>query len=151
MSLGNSIFQARKNSGMSQEDVAQKLDVSRQTISKWETGETIPDLAQAKRLAALYRLSLDALTQFDTQLQQVRQAIASISEEKQREIDWTAVWAQQYPVLSTYRQQVCTQKYERSLGALLAQLKAEYGYNDLDAMLVLKDILGHMWTDSKAE
>lgn len=36
MSLGNSLFNARKKKGLSQEDVAQKLQISRQTISKWE-------------------------------------------------------------------------------------------------------------------
>lgn len=38
MSLGRHLFQARKQSGLSQEAVAEKLGVSRQTISKWETG-----------------------------------------------------------------------------------------------------------------
>lgn len=38
MSLGNSLFNARKKSGMSQEEVAERLGVSRQTISKWELG-----------------------------------------------------------------------------------------------------------------
>ena len=51
MNLGNSLFHARKRRGLSQEDVAEKLGVSRQTISKWETGETIPDIRQCKRLA----------------------------------------------------------------------------------------------------
>ena len=37
MNLGNSLFHARKRRGLSQEDVAEKLGVSRQTISKWET------------------------------------------------------------------------------------------------------------------
>ena len=46
MNLGNSLFHARKRRGFSQEDVAEKLGVSRQTISKWETGETIPDIRQ---------------------------------------------------------------------------------------------------------
>ena len=44
MNLGNNLFQARKKAGMSQEEVAEKLGVSRQTISKWETDETIPDI-----------------------------------------------------------------------------------------------------------
>ncbi len=38
MNLGNNLFQARRNVGLSQEIVAEKLGVSRQTISKWETG-----------------------------------------------------------------------------------------------------------------
>ena len=61
MNLGNSLFQARKKSGFSQEDVAEKLGVSRQTVSKWETSETLPDIQQSKKLAVLYHLSLDEL------------------------------------------------------------------------------------------
>ena len=61
MTLGNSLSAARKKSGMSQEEVAERLGVSRQTISKWETDETLPDIRQTKTLAGLYRLSLDDL------------------------------------------------------------------------------------------
>ena len=61
MGLGNNLFNARKKKGMSQEAVAEKLGVSRQTISKWETDETLPDIRQSKRLAVLYDLSLDEL------------------------------------------------------------------------------------------
>ena len=46
--LGNSLYNARKKSGLSQENVAEKLGVSRQTVSKWETNETLPDIRQAK-------------------------------------------------------------------------------------------------------
>ncbi len=53
MSLGNSLFNARKKSGLSQEEVAEKLGVSRQTISKWELDETLPDIRQAKKLSSL--------------------------------------------------------------------------------------------------
>ena len=58
MKLGESLSNARKKSGLSQEEVAEKLGVSRQTISKWETDETLPDLRQSKKLALLYHLSL---------------------------------------------------------------------------------------------
>lgn len=37
MNLGNNLYHARKKKGLSQEDVAEKIGVSRQTISKWET------------------------------------------------------------------------------------------------------------------
>ena len=42
-SLGNSLYNARKSKGLTQEEVAEKLGVSRQTISKWELDETLPD------------------------------------------------------------------------------------------------------------
>ena len=45
--------------------VAEKLGVSRQTISKWETDETLPDIRQSKNLAVLYGLSLDELIDWD--------------------------------------------------------------------------------------
>lgn len=41
MSLGNSLYNARKKSGLSQEAVAEKLGISRQTVSKWETGVSL--------------------------------------------------------------------------------------------------------------
>ena len=53
MDLGNNLFHARKRRGLSQEDVAQRLGVSRQTVSKWETGETVPDIRKSKKMAAL--------------------------------------------------------------------------------------------------
>ena len=65
MRLGNSLFHARKRCGLSQEEVAEKLGVSRQTISKWETDETLPDIRQSKRMAVLYHVSLDELIDFD--------------------------------------------------------------------------------------
>lgn len=48
MSLGNNLFKARKKVGLSQEVVAERLGISRQTVSKWETDETIPDIYQSK-------------------------------------------------------------------------------------------------------
>ena len=45
MEIGNKINQLRKLSGMTQEQLAEKLNVSRQTISKWESDSTSPDLA----------------------------------------------------------------------------------------------------------
>ena len=46
MIIGNKINQLRKLAGMTQEEVAEKLGVSRQTISKWEAGTTMPDLVK---------------------------------------------------------------------------------------------------------
>ena len=148
MNLGNSLSAARKKSGLSQEEVAEKLGVSRQTISKWELDETLPDIRQSKRLAVLYHLSLDELIDFDVELQEIRQAIDSSSPERDRQVDWTKLWAQKYPVLAAYPQQVRAGDYTAGLQAMLDRLKREQGYSDLDAFLVLKDILGRMWTQA---
>lgn len=88
MNLGDHLFQARKKKGLSQENVAEKLGVSRQTVSKWELNETLPDIRQAKSMATLYGLTLD-------------------------------------------------------------ELQKQYGYTDLNAMLVLKDILAAVWKNKQ--
>ena len=72
MNLGNSLFHARKRCGLSQEDVAEKLGISRQTVSKWETDETIPDIRQSKKMAALYKISLDELIEFDVDVKEIQ-------------------------------------------------------------------------------
>ena len=149
MSLGNSLFNARKKAGLSQEEVAEKLGVSRQTSSKWERDETLPDIQQSKKLSRLYHLTLDELIDFDVELKEIEQAIDSISEEKQKKIDWTGLYGKKYPVLVTYQKQVDIDGYAERIRELLDSLKTRYGYNDLDAMLVLKDILFHTWNVKK--
>lgn len=149
MSLGNSFFNARKRSGLSQEEVAEKLGVSRQTISKWELDETLPDIQQSKRLSNLYHLTLDELIDFDIDVKEIEQIIEKTSEEVEQKIDWTNVWGKKYPVLTTYQEKVEIDDYAVRIRELLDSLKKRYGYNDLDAMLVLKDILSHVWNSKK--
>lgn len=62
MELGNKILELRKKANLSQEQLAEKIKVTRQTISKWELGETTPDIKQAKELSKLFNISLDELT-----------------------------------------------------------------------------------------
>ena len=146
MSLGSSLFQGRKQSGMSQEAVAEKLGVSRQTVSKWETDETLPDIRQAKRLAMLYGLTLDELIDFDLDVQELERVVRNTSEEVQQKVDWNKLWAEQYPVLASYRKEVDVDQYTPALRELLRKLSADHGYSELDAFLVHKDILAGLWT-----
>ncbi len=65
MEIGNKILELRKKNNITQEELADKVGVSRQTISKWELGETSPDLKQAKELSKLFNISLDELVDND--------------------------------------------------------------------------------------
>ena len=149
MSLGNSLWSARKKCGLSQEEVAEKLGVSRQTISKWETDETLPDIRQSKRMAALYKLSLDELIDFDLEVQEIQEAIERTSDKTADKIDWTKAWGKKYPILVTYQETVDPAPYAQELAQMLDRLKKEQGYSELDAMLVLKDILAKVWQARK--
>lgn len=61
MKIGTKLNQLRKLSGMTQEQLAEKLNVSRQTVSKWETDNTSPDLESIVRVCRIFRVSLDDL------------------------------------------------------------------------------------------
>lgn len=150
MSLGNNLFRARKKKGVPQEYVAEKLGVSRQTISKWETGETLPDIRQSKKLAVLYNLSLDELIEFDIDIKEIQEAIDKTNETVSKKVDWTKAWSTKYPILTTYQDTVEIKYYYRELEKLVEDLKIKYQYDDLNAFLVLKDILSKVWT-SKTE
>lgn len=65
MNLGKKILELRKKENLSQEQLAEKMKVTRQTISKWELNETTPDIKQAKELSKIFQISLDELTDND--------------------------------------------------------------------------------------
>lgn len=150
MKLGNNLFNARKKSGLSQEEAAEKLGVSRQTISKWELDETLPDICQSKKLAVIYGLSLDELIEFDIDMQEIQEVIDRTSDSLTEKIDWTNAWSKKYPVLAAYKDEVEIQRYAKELNRLLADLEKEYGYSELDSFLVLKDILYVIWKNRKS-
>ena len=151
MNLGNSLFQARKKHGLSQEDVAEKLGVSRQTVSKWETDETVPDIRQSKKLAILYNVSLDELIDFDINIEEIQEAINKTSEETEEKINWTNAWGKKYPILLRYQTDVNIPNYAYKVNMMLEELEQEYQYNELEAMLVLKDILYNVWKNRKSK
>lgn len=149
MSLGTHLSFARKNKGLSQEMVAERLGVSRQTISKWETDETLPDIQQSKRLAVIYNLTLDELIDFDLDINEIQNAIDRTSQEVTDKVDWTKAWGKKYPILIQYQKEVKTAFYRTELERLLDDLKKRYGYDELNAFLVLKDILASVWKNRK--
>lgn len=61
MILADKIIEERKRCGWSQEDLAEKLDVSRQSVSKWEGAQSVPDLNRIIQMADLFGVSTDYL------------------------------------------------------------------------------------------
>lgn len=61
MEFNNKLYSLRKQKGFSQEELANRLNVSRQTISKWEVGESTPDMEKLVAISDLFEVSLDEL------------------------------------------------------------------------------------------
>lgn len=68
MDLSNKIYTCRKNAGLSQEALAEKIGVSRQAISKWETGEATPEVTKLLALSNTFNVSTDWLLSDETEL-----------------------------------------------------------------------------------
>lgn len=65
MEIGNVISAKRKERGLSQEQLAQEINVARQTISKWELNETLPDIESLRKLAVFLGFSIDSALDID--------------------------------------------------------------------------------------
>ncbi len=68
MEIGKKLKDARMRSGFTQESVAEKVNVSRQTISNWENEKSYPDITSVIELSNLYSISLDELLKGDEKM-----------------------------------------------------------------------------------
>ena len=70
----NNLIQMRKMRKMTQEDVAEKVGVTRQAVAKWESGETLPDLDKCRILAEMFGVSLDDLANYEVTAEEIAQS-----------------------------------------------------------------------------
>ncbi|MBE6972335.1 MAG: helix-turn-helix domain-containing protein [Ruminococcaceae bacterium] len=75
MTLAEKILELRTAQNLSQGDLAERLEVSRQSVSKWETGQSVPDLDKIIKLADLFGISVDQLVREDAQPQPEQPAV----------------------------------------------------------------------------
>ena len=61
----DNLMMLRKMRGMTQEELAEKIDVSRQTLSKYETGESLPDVEKSRLIAEVFDVTLDELVNYE--------------------------------------------------------------------------------------
>ncbi len=66
--ISTNIVSLRKKKGLSQEALADRIGVSRQTVAKWESGESSPDVEHCDAMAELFEVSLDALVHEDMRM-----------------------------------------------------------------------------------
>jgi AbrB family looped-hinge helix DNA binding protein len=64
--LRDNLLTLRSLHGYSQEEIAEKIGISRQAYAKWESGATIPDIEKCQRLAQVYGVSIDSLVKTET-------------------------------------------------------------------------------------
>ena len=61
----DNLVQLRKAHEMTQEDLAEKIGVSRQSVAKWESGDSLPDIDRCRSIAEIFGVSLDDLTNYE--------------------------------------------------------------------------------------
>lgn len=83
--IANRLVELRKKSGLSQEQLADKLGLSRQAVSKWERAEASPDTDNLICLAKLYNVSLDELLSVDEPLEEIVEDVKMKEEGKKEE------------------------------------------------------------------
>lgn len=82
MDISNQIKKRRTDMGLSQEELAERIYVSRQTISNWETDKTYPDIQSLLMLSVLFDTTIDALVKGD--LEMMEKTVASADAKKMR-------------------------------------------------------------------
>lgn len=88
MGKWNSLAEARRQSGLSQQEVAEAMDVSRQAVSRWETGAAAPSTENLVELARLYGVTLYALVNGPAPA-----AASTAGEAPRRKIQWGCITA----------------------------------------------------------
>lgn len=69
MNIGEKIIELRKKDNLTQEKLAEKIGISRQTVFNWENNVTSPDISQAKKIVEIFKISLDDLVDNKTEIE----------------------------------------------------------------------------------
>ena len=91
MEIDKKLKEARVNSGLTQEQVAEKIMVSRQTISNWENGKSLPDIISVMKMSDLYQISLDELLKGDQRMKEKLEKDVKIFQRNKRLILMTGL------------------------------------------------------------
>lgn len=91
MNIGEKIRNAREENNLTQAQAAESLMVSRQTISSWENGKSLPDILSVIRMSDLYKMSLDELLKGDKAMMEKIEKDAEIQKVERKLIKYSAI------------------------------------------------------------
>lgn len=91
MEISERLKEARQNSGLTQEEIAERIMVSRVTVSHWENGRSLPDIVSLIALSDLYGISLDELVKGDPKMKEKFKKDAKDAGSNKRLVTVTAV------------------------------------------------------------
>ena len=91
MNIGDKIKNAREENNLTQTQAAESLMVSRQTISNWENGKSLPDILSVIRMSELYKISLDELLKGDIAMMEKIEKDAEISKTERKILNYALV------------------------------------------------------------
>lgn len=91
MKFGENLYNLRKASKMSQEKLAEKMEVTRQSVSKWENGESYPEMEKIMKLCGIFHCKINDLvheemTDIDSLDEDIKMSVVKFKEEKQKKI-----------------------------------------------------------------
>lgn len=144
MKIGEKISKTRRDVNLTQDQLAEALDVTRQTISKWESDLAYPEVPKIAKLAEVLNISCDYLLKED-KVDKQKNTITMVPSDEGYTIDWTRL----YPILNKYQSKVDCMKYRMEFDKMMREVMQEYDYNITDAVLVLKDLLYQTFLDMK--
>ena len=91
MEIEKKLKDVRMQAGLTQEQVAEKIMVSRQTVSNWENGKSLPDIVSIMSLSDLYQISIDELLKGDKRMKEKIEKDANIAKANKSVILTTAI------------------------------------------------------------
>ena len=91
MEIEKKLKDVRMQAGLTQEQVAEKIMVSRQTVSNWENGKSLPDIVSIMSLSDLYQISIDELLKGDKRMKEKIEKDANVAKANKRVILTTAI------------------------------------------------------------
>ena len=91
MKFGENLYNLRKMAKMSQEKLAEKMDVTRQSVSKWENGESYPEMEKIMKLCEIFHCKINDLVyenmaDIDSLDEEIKMSVVKFKEEKQKKI-----------------------------------------------------------------